>query len=662
MISQSRIPVIIVGYGNPEDIVECLEALQGLAVDPAFEVYVCENAGPAAFNSLLSALTAVNGPCDRDAPLEILTKRMLRFVRVQCLRFRRRDAQVLVAEAAENFGYAGAVNAWLRALLPDSSWPGVWILNPDTQPEPRALAELAACSTARQRGMVGSRLVLFTEPNKVRSRGLHWEPIRASTLAIGLDAPIALEPNIEEIEAKLDAPSGASMFVTRECLERIGLMDERYFLYFEDLDWGVRAKNTCGIGYAHNSIVRHHGGTTIGSARSRTRASPFSVYLEFRNRLLFVRWRQPLWIVWTSLVLFIRAFEYGVAGSFVNMRAALAGIKAAIAGETGRPDRLFEFGAGPPSLRSRRTSGSPYSVLRDPDQIRRVFVPHRRALIGTIKRKLKIAISFGAYLVGRVRLMLLRALGSSDRHQLVILYYHSVTTELRASFGRQLDMIAARWNVVPADYSGPAALGGHSVAITFDDAFMSVLDNAVPELLARRMPATIFVPVGALDRPPGWDMEEGCADAREIVASADALRSVASDLVQLGAHSLTHPHLPQVSEEVARVEIQGCREQMRNVIGVDPAVFAFPYGEFDASAVELCREAGYRSAFNNVPGLVDPASTEFVRGRVQADPSDGPLEFYLKIAGAYSWMRHFNAARRSLRRRRSEAPSSGSSV
>jgi N-acetylglucosaminyl-diphospho-decaprenol L-rhamnosyltransferase len=655
MISRSRVPIIIVGYGNPEDIVKCLEALQGLAVDPAFQVYVCENAGPAAFDSLISALTAINGPCDRAAPMEILTEQMLRFVRVQCLRFRRRDAQVLVAEATENFGYAGAVNAWLRALLPNSSWPGVWILNPDTQPEPRALAELAACSTGRRKGMVGSRLVLFTEPNKIRSQGLQWEPIRASTLAIGLETPIALEPNIEEVEAKLDAASGASMFVTRKCLERIGLMDERYFLYFEDLDWGVRAKDTYGIGYAHDSIVRHHGGTTIGSARSRTNASPFSVYLEFRNRLLFVRWRRPLWIFWTILVLFIRAFEYGMAGAFVNMRAAFAGLNAAISGETGRPDRLFEFGAGPPSLRSRRTSGSPDSVLRDPGRIRSGLARAQRVFAEATKRKLKIGISFIVYLLTKIRDGLRKALGRSDRHRIVILYYHSLPSKFRANFGRQLDMIAARWNVVPADYSGPA-LGGHSVAITFDDAYTSVLDNAIPELLARRMPATIFVPVGALGRSPGWDMEEGCADSGEIVASADALRSVTSDLVQLGAHSLTHPHLPCVSVEEARVEIHGCREQMRNVIGIDPAVFAFPYGECDASAVELCREAGYQWAFNNVPGLVDPASSEFVRGRVQADVSDGPLEFYLKSAGAYSWMRYFSGGKRYLRRRRSEAP------
>jgi N-acetylglucosaminyl-diphospho-decaprenol L-rhamnosyltransferase len=351
MTSESRIPIVIVSYRNPEDVVECLEALQGSAAEPAFDVHVCENGGPVAFDSLISALTKVDGPCAGAVPLKIPSELMPCFLRVQYLRFRGRDARVLVAEAGENFGYAGGVNAWLRVLLHHSSWPGVWILNPDTQPDPRALAELVVCSTARRKGMVGSRIVSFEEPSEVRGRGLRWQPIKASTLAVVYQAQIGVEPDLDQIEAVLDAPSGASMYVTRHALETVGLMDEQYFLYFEDLDWGVRAKKSCGVGHAHKSIVRHRGGTTIGSSRLRSQTSPFSVYLEFRNRVRFVRRNRPMWLTWTLFVLCGRTLEFGVIGAWVNMRAAHAGLRAGLAGETGRPDRLFEFRAARPSLR-----------------------------------------------------------------------------------------------------------------------------------------------------------------------------------------------------------------------------------------------------------------------------------------------------------------------
>lgn len=124
----------------------------------------------------------------------------------------------------------------------------------------------------------------------------------------------------------------------------------------------------------------------------------------------------------------------------------------------------------------------------------------------------------------------------------------------------------------------------------------------------------------------------------EVVATAEALRTQISDLIRYGAHSLTHPHLTRVSREQARMEIAGCREQLSEMFGIDVRIFAFPYGEHDAEVVELCREAGYERVFNSFPRVTDAASDEFVRGRVLVNLDDGPLEFYLKMSGAYAWM------------------------
>jgi peptidoglycan/xylan/chitin deacetylase (PgdA/CDA1 family) len=269
-----------------------------------------------------------------------------------------------------------------------------------------------------------------------------------------------------------------------------------------------------------------------------------------------------------------------------------------------------------------------------------------------VKRRAKIAMSCAVYAAAVATLLVRRAVGRPARHKFVILYYHAVAAECRANFARQLDMLISRYNVVSADHQGPDAAGGWSVAITFDDAFQSVLDNAIPELVARRMPATIFVPAGVLGRQPAWDMEDGCADRGEIVASAEALRAVASDLVQLGAHSLTHPHLLRISPEERRREIEGCRRQMREIFYTDAVVFAFPYGEYDASVIEQCREAGYERVYSCIPGILDPAAAEFVRGRILVEASDGPLEFYLKILGAYSWVGYYSRIKQSLSLRR----------
>jgi N-acetylglucosaminyl-diphospho-decaprenol L-rhamnosyltransferase len=67
MINENRIPVIIVSYRNPNDVAECLSALSQLTADPAFDVFLCENGGSAAFDALISSLSEPDGPCDQDA-------------------------------------------------------------------------------------------------------------------------------------------------------------------------------------------------------------------------------------------------------------------------------------------------------------------------------------------------------------------------------------------------------------------------------------------------------------------------------------------------------------------------------------------------------------------------------------------------------------------
>ena len=342
MFSRTNIPIIIVGYRNAEDIVECLAALQTLVPDPKYDVYICENGGAAAFDTLVSALVGGHGPCVPFVSPPQLPTTEQRFVRVRTLVLHGVDALVTVAEANSNLGYAGGINPWLRVLKEVSGWPGVWILNPDTQPDSRALAELVSWSNLRKRGMVGSRIVRTDRPDLTHSRGLRWRCLLSSAEAVDYLAPAAIEPDADAVERRIDAPSGASIYVTRTCLDNIGPMDEQYFLYFEDLDWGCRAKEACGVGYAYNSIVRHRVGTTIGTTRGDRSGSRLSIYLEFRNSIHFIRKYHYGWLGWSLAILALRSLEYGIRGEFRNMQTAFSGLIAGWAGKSGRPDFILE--------------------------------------------------------------------------------------------------------------------------------------------------------------------------------------------------------------------------------------------------------------------------------------------------------------------------------
>jgi GT2 family glycosyltransferase len=198
----------------------------------------------------------------------------------------------------------------------------------------RALVERAV---AGNKGMVGSTIVPSVNRNFVHCRAGHrWRKLRTNLALIGLGEPVNGPIDLQAIEAALDCIAGGSMYVTRACLEKIGPMDERFFLFYEDADWSIRAKKH-GLGYARDSIVPHTGGTTIGSAGGRAERSRLSVYLESRNHLHFVRMHWHRYLPFAIFMGFLYATAYLFALSPRNFKAAVEGLVAGMKGETGLP-------------------------------------------------------------------------------------------------------------------------------------------------------------------------------------------------------------------------------------------------------------------------------------------------------------------------------------
>jgi len=328
--------LIIVSYRNPEDVRRCLRALRALDPGADFDIFLTENGGMDAYARLIAMLAAegliLRAPHGSAAP----------FSRLAGFNggWRAGGVAVWAGLAPENLGYAGGVNLWLRRLEPDPRIDGYWILNPDTLPEPGALSALVARAQSGGFGMVASQMVSVARPERVLMRGMRWRPLVCRPLALERMRPARAKPG-EELARLLEAPSGASFYVTRIALQEIGPMEESYFLFYEDLEWGLRAKALCGLALAENSTVRHVVGATIGSAADRRTRSTLSVYLDHRNRLHFVRRMFPRRLGWTAVVVLARAFEFLAVGALENFRAALAGWAAGLRGETGRPRRFY---------------------------------------------------------------------------------------------------------------------------------------------------------------------------------------------------------------------------------------------------------------------------------------------------------------------------------
>src|SRR5476651_2275168 len=182
-----RVPVIIVAFRNHDDVLECLAALAHVNRATPIEIYICENGGATAHERLIQVLTAEGGPLEE---VEFRAEFPRSQVLVATATFGMKGnsspsgLRVHVGCAKENLGYAGGINSWLKPLADVSGWPGAWVLNPDTEPEPRALAELIIFADRHKRGMVGSRLIETGKPHLVRTRGLAWKKWLATVRAV----------------------------------------------------------------------------------------------------------------------------------------------------------------------------------------------------------------------------------------------------------------------------------------------------------------------------------------------------------------------------------------------------------------------------------------------------------------------------------------------
>lgn len=262
-------------------------------------------------------------------------------------------------------------------------------------------------------------------------------------------------------------------------------------------------------------------------------------------------------------------------------------------------------------------------------------------------RKVKLLISLSLAGFDALASAFRRITGLGPGASTVVLYYHAIPAGSRPQFAAQMDMLQRLTVPVDAEHDTHGTIG-RSSAVTFDDAFVSVVDHALPELRTRSIPCTIFVPTGSLGHRPGW-IGTSHPDGGEVVASPEMLRAIASDpLVGIGSHSVSHPNFRRLDDASARDELIRSKRDLESLLGKPVRSFSFPHGAYTPRSLELARECGYTRVFTIEPERLNGAPRSLTVGRVRVEPTDWPIEFRLKAIGAYRWMVHASALKRRL--------------
>ena len=152
-----------------------------------------------------------------------------------------------------------------------------------------------------------------------------------------------------------------------------------------------------------------------------------------------------------------------------------------------------------------------------------------------------------------------------------------------------------------------------------DGADRSALHLAIWRRLRRQDPKRRD---GLLDAIEAWAGVAPSRDGEDRALTTAELRELAgSGVFSIGAHTLSHAPLPELTQSEKAVEIAGSRRRCEEILGRKVDTFAYPFGELDVEAREEARRAGFRLACSTVRGPVRPDSDRFALPRVTVKPS-----------------------------------------
>ncbi len=163
------------------------------------------------------------------------------------------------------------------------------------------------------------------------------------------------------------------------------------------------------------------------------------------------------------------------------------------------------------------------------------------------------------------------------------------------------------------------------VVLTFDDGFQNVLEHALAPLAQNNFHGIQFLVAGRLGGWNEWDAPRG--EVREKLMDAAQVRDWLAAGHQIGAHTMTHPDLRNISPAKAREEIFACKKSLEDTFGLPVDHFCYPYGFSNQTVRDLVAEAGYRTACTTEPGVNTSATPRLEITRWTARyPSPRPKE------------------------------------
>jgi GT2 family glycosyltransferase len=264
-MNPEKVNIIVLNYNNYQDTIECIDSILKLNYSN--------------YNLILIDNASTNDSFDHlNDHLEYLKDKSPQY-NYQLIEDKENDnlddkVHIYLIKSNENKGYASGNNIGIDISMRCTNCEYFWILNNDTVVDSESLTNQVNYFNSEllqgiNLGILGSKLLHYNDKNKIQAIAGSYDEIRGNTSHIGSNKNIN---EISQIESdKIDYVIGASMLVSRNFIFNVGFLSTEYFLYFEELDWALRAKaKKFSLGYCNDSLIYHKGGASVHYHESNT--------------------------------------------------------------------------------------------------------------------------------------------------------------------------------------------------------------------------------------------------------------------------------------------------------------------------------------------------------------------------------------------------------
>ena len=264
-----KLYIVILHYGKVEDTLECIKSLKNQKVSCKIKVVIVDNSPKKELKDNIKNILIGGIPID-------------------------------YIPANKNLGFSKGVNIGIRKALADIEMTHVLILNNDTVCDENMLHRLVNLNA----DISGPVIKFDHQCNWMYDHGwkINWWTGRTKHIENS-----KLETQNSKINEKIDYISGCCMLVKRKVFETIGLFDEDYFFYFEDVDFCVRAKQKgYRIAVTENAMIYHKLGGSIG------RWSQQAIAYNLWGNFLFINKRMGIRKITGYLYLLLLSLKIGL--------------------------------------------------------------------------------------------------------------------------------------------------------------------------------------------------------------------------------------------------------------------------------------------------------------------------------------------------------------